>query len=177
MTSLRLIVWTIALTLLLQQRARTDDVADAAANQLAGLFMQSCVQFAGDRNALRAWARKNNLLELPAKLGDQFLHGVPGVVFDASNPIGKFVLISDDGGGCSSVADKASGPALVAALEDNMRRTGIALTLRSDAPDAQEPQLRQRDYAAFLAGRKWRIVAGTVRDQQGGRAMLTATPD
>ena len=139
--------------------------------------MQSCIQFAGDRSGLRDWAKKNDLQELPAKVRDQFLRGSSGTVFDASNTVGKFVLISDEAGGCSAVAEKADGSAVVAALEDDMHRAGIVLTLRHDSPDPQEPQLHLRDYVASLGGRSWRIVAGTVRDQQGGRAMLTATPD
>jgi hypothetical protein len=155
-------------------------VANAApadnAVQLAGLFMQSCVQFSGDRNALRDWARGTGLAELQEPGRTAFLHDSSGVVFDASNQAGKFVLISDDAGGCSAVAETADGPALRAALEADLRQAGIGFTPGRDADDPEERHLRHREYTASLGTRTWRIVVGTVRDRQGGQAMLTANP-
>jgi hypothetical protein len=145
--------------------------------QLAGLFMQSCMAFVGNRTGLRDWAHRTGLAELPDPARAVFLHGVPGVVFDASNPSGKFVLISDDGGGCSAVAEKADGPSLFATLESDMRQVGVGFRLRGDAADAEEKQLQHREYTAWQGSQKWRIVVGTVRDQQGGQAMLTANPE
>jgi hypothetical protein len=147
------------------------------AAQLAGLFMQSCLPFAGDRVGLRNWAHQLNLAELPEQARAAFLHGAPGNVFDASNPTGKFVVISEDAGGCAVLAANASGPAVVKALEDDLRQASIGFAPGPDAPDPQVKQLQHREYAASLGTRKWRIVASTVRDQQGGRAMLTANPD
>jgi hypothetical protein len=150
--------------------------ADNAA-QLAGLFMQGCVRFAGDSVGLRGWAHQNNLADVPEPARAAFLNGAVGTVFDASNPNGKFVLISEDAGGCSAMAEIANGPALLTALEDDLRRAGIGFTPGQDVPDPQEKQLQHREYKATLGTRTWRIVAGTVRDRQGGRAMLTANPD
>jgi hypothetical protein len=147
------------------------------ATQLAGLFMQSCVQFAGDRAGLRNWMRQLDLAELPEQARNAFLHGAPGMVFDASNPSGKFVVISEDAGGCSALAAATNGAAVLKALEDDLRQAGIGFIPGPDTPDPQEAKLQHREYAASLGTRKWRIVAGTVRDQQGGRAMLTANPD
>ena len=70
---------------------RAGSLPDQAAEQVTGLFMQSCIQFAGDKDGLRQWARKLALPELPAAIRDRFLYGRPGVVFDASNKDGKFV--------------------------------------------------------------------------------------
>jgi len=147
------------------------------AAQLAGLFMQSCVPFAGDHTGLRNWARQLNLAEVPEPARAAFLHGAAGVVFDASNATGKFVVVSEDAGGCSALADTANGAEVVKALEDNLRQSGIAFTPGPDTSDPQEARLRHREYTASLGARKWRIVTGTVRDRQGGRAMLTANPD
>ena len=144
--------------------------------QLAGLFMQSCVQFSGNRSALRDWARRTGLAEVPEPARTAFLHDAPGVVFDASNQAGKFVVISEDAGGCSALAETADGPALLAALEADLRQAGIGFTPGRDADDPEEQQLRHREYTASLGARTWRIVVGTVRDRQGGQAMLTATP-
>ena len=89
--------------------AGADEPPNVAAKQVAGLFMQSCVQFAGDRDGLRGWARKTGLNALPAEAQDRFLYGLPGVVFDASNKEGKFVLVSEDAGSCSTLAEMANG--------------------------------------------------------------------
>ena len=97
------------------------------------------------------------------------------MVFDASNQVGKFVLISDDAGGCSTVAELADGQAVIAALEADLRQAGISFAPGRDADDPEERQLRHREYTASTGTRTWRIVVGTVRDRQGGQAMLTAT--
>ncbi len=133
--------------------------------------------FAGDHTALRDWAHQLGLAEVPEPARAAFLHGAPGAVFDASTPAGKFVVVSDDAGGCSVLAATANGPEVLKALEDDLRQAGIGFTPGADTADPQEADLRHRDYTAALGTRKWRIVAGTVRDQQGGRAMLTANPD
>ena len=139
--------------------------------------MQGCVRFAGDSAGLRAWAHQNSLADVPEPARAAFLHGAAGMVFDASNPTGKFVLISEDAGGCSAIAETASGAALLSALEDDLRGAGIGFTQGPDVIDPQEKRLQHREYKATLGTRTWRIVAGTVRDRQGGRAMLTANPD
>jgi len=173
----RLFALAIIGTLPLVQSAWADDQPKIAATQVAGLFMQSCIAYAGNRAGLRDWARRNGLADVPEPARTTFLSGVPGSVFDASNANGKFVLISDDAGGCSAVAEAANGPAVLAALEDDLRRANIGFAQGQDAPDPQEPRLQHREYHATLGTRSWRIVAGTVRDQQGGRAMLTANPN
>ena len=139
--------------------------------------MQSCMAFVGNRTSLRDWAHRMGLADLrdPARAG--FLNGAPGRVFDASTPGGKFVLVSDDSGGCSAVAEMANGIALLGTLEADMRQAGIGFKLRRQAADAEEKQLQHREYAVWQGAQTWRIVAGTVRDQQGGQAMLTANPD
>jgi hypothetical protein len=163
----------LAIALLTASPAWADDQAE----QTVGLFMQSCVQFAGHADALRGWAKSQGLMQLPEPVRQQFMQSAPGVAFDASDPAGKFVLISDDRGGCSVIAQRANGPAVLASLENDMRRAGISLKLSHDAPDAQEAKLQVRDYTASLGGSTWRIVVGTVRDQQGGQAMLSAVHD
>jgi hypothetical protein len=160
---------------LLGDTARASPVDNA--RQLAGLFMQSCMRFAGDRSGVRDWAHRTGLADVPEPARVAFLHGASGMAFDASNTNGKFVLISDDAGGCSAVAEMANGPAVFDALEAAMRQAGIGFTLGREVADPEEKQLQHREYTASQGTRTWRIVAGTVRDQQGGQAMLTANPD
>jgi hypothetical protein len=153
---------------------RADEVAAASAKQVAGLFMQSCVQFAGDKDGLRDWARKTGLKELPASAQDQFLYGLPGVVFDASNKDGKFVLVSEDGGSCSAVAETASGPSVITDLEQEMNEAKISFKVTGEKNDTEEKSLKHREYLASRGKQEWLLLVSTVKDVEGGQVMLTA---
>jgi hypothetical protein len=154
--------------------ARADDMSDAAAKQLAGLFMQSCIQFSGDKEGLRGWANMTGLAQLPAEAQKRFLYGMPGAVFDASNATGKFVLISEDSGSCSVVAQSASGSGAVTDLEQDMTAAKITFRVASDQPDSQEKALEHREYVASRGEREWRLLVSTVKNAGGGQVMLTA---
>ncbi len=154
--------------------ARADDPAVVNAKQAAGLFMQSCVQFAGDRAGLRAWAKKTGLKELPADVQEHFLYGLPGIVFDASNKDGKFVLVSEDLGSCSVLAEIASGPAVLSDLEQDMQDAQIAFKVTGEKADAEENALKHREYVASQGQREWLLLVSIVKDPAGGQAMLTA---
>ncbi len=154
--------------------ARADDPPSAAAKQVTGLFVQSCIQFAGDKDGLRGWAKKTGLKALPADVQDQFLYGLPGVVFDASNKEGKFVLVSEDGGSCSAVAEMASGPVVITDLEQAMNDAKISFKVTAEKADSQETSLKHREYQASQGQREWLLLISTVKDPAGGQAMLTA---
>lgn len=147
------------------------------ARQLAGLFLQSCLPYAGDPPALDAWARRMGLAEVPDPARRAFLHGNSGQVFDASNSQGKFVIISWDGGTCADVAQAANGAALVRDLEGDLRRAGLTVALLHDREDPAQKQLRHREYRATKNGHSWRILASWVMDQPEGQAMLTAAAE
>jgi hypothetical protein len=161
-----------ALGLALQARAA--DAPNSSAKQVAGLFMQGCVQFAGDRDGLREWARKLGLQELPADVQEQFLYGLPGVVFDASNKEGKFVLVSEDNGSCSAIAEMASGPNVIAELEKYMQGASISFNVTAEKGDEAEKALKHREYVAAQGQRQWLLLISTVKSPTGGQAMLTA---
>ena len=147
-----------------------------SASSLAGLFLQSCVHFVGDREALRAWARKTGLHELPAAGEQQFLYGLPGEVFDATDTHGKFVLVSEDGGSCSVLAEKVNGTAMLGDLETDMRKAQISFTVTLDQDDPQEKTLHQREYDASQGKARWHMLVSTVKGTDSGEAMLTANP-
>jgi len=169
-----LLMMAVAWTGILAVPVRADEAPVANAKQVAGLFMQSCLQFAGDTDGLRGWAKKTGLKELPAEAQDQFLYGLPGVVFDASNKDGKFVLVSEDGGSCSVLAEIASGPAVITNLEQDMKDAQIAFKVTGDKPDAEEKVLNHREYQASQDQRGWLLLVSVVKDPRGGQAMLTA---
>jgi len=153
---------------------RADEPAVVNAQQVAGLFMQSCLRFAGDRDGLRAWVKTTNLRELPPTGQDIFLHGLPGVVFDASTQEGKFVLVSEDGGSCSVLAEIASGPVVVSDLEKDLSDAKIAFKITADRADTLEKSLQHREYTASKGDRGWLLLVSTVKDPAGGEVMLTA---
>ncbi len=147
--------------LALAMPAHADDPPMVNAQQVAGLFMQSCIQFAGDKDGLRTWAKKTGLKELPADVADDFLYGLPGVVFDASNKDGKFVLVSEDGGSCSAVAEIASGPTVISDLEQAMNAAKITFKVTAEKNDAEEKTLKHREYLATQGDRGWLLLIST----------------
>lgn len=153
-----------------------DDPPDANAKQVAGLFMQSCVQFSGDKEGLRGWAKKTGLKELPADAQDKFLYGLPGVVFDASNKDGKFVLVSEDGGSCSAIAEAANGATVITDLEQDMNEAKISFKVTADKNDSEEKVLKHREYVASRGQQEWLLLVSTVKDAVRGQVMLTANP-
>jgi hypothetical protein len=156
-------------------QSRASNQLDKAAEQVTGLFMQSCMQFAGDNDGLRQWARKIALPELPAAaVRDRFLYGLPGIVFDASNKDGKFVLVSEDGGSCSVIAQIASGTSTIRDLEKDMNDARITYRMTTAKRDSEERLLQHREYTASQGDRGWLLLVSTVEGEAGGQVMLTA---
>lgn len=146
------------------------------AAQAAGLFIQSCVRFAAHPKALRNWAEGKHLTQVPAPYANDFLYGLPGIVYDASTRAGKLVLVSQDSGSCSVVADDAKGAALLKQLDADLKVAGVTYKITADGPDLQEKELHNRAYDASLGGRQWLMLISTVNDPAGGEAMLTTNP-
>jgi hypothetical protein len=157
--------------------ARGDELpgSDAAA-QIVGLFMQSCVRFAGDPAGLREWAPKAGIQPLPTEGQQAFLYGLPGEVFDASTKVGKLVLISENSGACSAMAESASGPMVVKQLERILLASQIAFTLTREDDDAKEKDLHHREYTASQGVRQWEMLVSTVKGAAPGEVMLTTSP-
>ncbi|HYZ23982.1 MAG TPA: hypothetical protein VE690_17680 [Rhodopila sp.] len=147
------------------------------AAQLAGLFIQGCVPFAGNSGALRDWARRQGLRAAPEPVRRAFLHSTPGQVFDGSAPEAKLALISSDAGLCSVATDTAKESDVIAALEAGLRQAGLAFRLVIERNDKQVPQIHEREYLAAKGGKGWRILAAAVNGDAGGEAMLTAGPE
>ena len=138
--------------------------------------------------ALRQWAAREKLPEVPDPARAAFLAGAPGKVFDASNVTGKFALVSSDDGICAVVTDQA-GIWKQRKPGTGTSRAAVTLRLVSERNDKLNPKLHHREYLAARDGRTWRILIATVREDttgpaqgsnQGGevqgQAMLTAAP-
>jgi hypothetical protein len=145
--------------------------------ELSALFMQTCLPYAGQPVALRRWAARAKLPEVPDPARAAFLDGAPGKVFDASNDAGKFALLSSDDGICAVVTDRAGDQETTQALERTLSEAGVKFRLVIERNDKLNPKLHHREYLASRTGRAWRILAATVRDSVPGQAMLTAAPE
>jgi hypothetical protein len=148
-----------------------------AADELVGLFLQGCLPFAGHPSALRDWARGFGLPPVPEQARAAFLHGAPGQAFDASAAGVKLALLSSDDGICSAVTDHAMQPQVAEALETGLREAGLTFRLVVERDDKQISAIHQREYLAAKDKQAWRILASTVKGDQGGEAMLTAAPE
>jgi hypothetical protein len=146
------------------------------AEELSGLFLRTCLPYAGHAHALRDWAARANLAEVPDPARAAFLNGAPGKVFDASNAAGKIALLSPDDGLCAVVTDRAGDQETAQALEHSLGEAGVTFRLVIERDDKLNPKLHHREYLASGHKRAWRILAATVRDSVPGQAMLTAGP-
>jgi hypothetical protein len=157
--------------------ARAADPPGSPADaQVVGLFMQSCMRFVGDASGLRQWAARGGLQPLPEEGQQEFLYGLPGAVFDASTKDGKLVLISENGGSCSAMAEAADGHDVVTVLERVMRLSHIDFTMTHEDDDAAERALHHREYTASEGTRQWQMLVSTVRGAATGEVMLTTNP-
>lgn len=156
------------------QAAPADQAAEDA-KQLAGLFVQSCVRFAGDLKGLRAWAEQAKFAPLPADGQSVFLNGLPGIAYDATNKQGKFVIVSEDGGACSAVAQHADPAAVVASFEGFLRDQKVSFQMTGQHPDSQEAALSHREYSATRNGKPLEMLVSTTAAEGGGEAMLSLT--
>jgi hypothetical protein len=148
-----------------------------APEELVGLFIQGCLPFVGNAPALRDWAQRTGLPAVPEPARAAFLHGAPGQAFDASAAEVKLVLVSSDDGICSAVTDRATQPLVTNVLEASLHEAGLAFRLVIERDDKQVNAIHDREYLAAKGKQGWRILASTVKGDQGGEAMLTAAPE
>jgi hypothetical protein len=152
------------------------DSGSDTATQAVALFMRHCLQFAGDTTALRNSVKAEGYQEVSAEHADDFLDGLPGAAYDASHGSLALVLVSQDSGSCSVVADNARGQDVVTNLDATLRAAKIEFTSTDDPPDANTKDLNNREYAASRAQQSWHMLISTVKDPAGGAAMLTMNP-
>ena len=154
--------------------ARSDDAPKAAANQVAGLFTQSCIQFAGDTESLRGWADRTGLKALPAEAQNVLPPRPAGYRVRRLQQAGQ---IRVDLRGRRLLLGRcpiASGPVAIADLEHDMNDARIAFKVTGEETDPEEKSLTHREYLASQGQREWLLLVSTVKDPPAGQAMLTA---
>jgi hypothetical protein len=144
---------------------------------MVGLFIQGCLEYAGNAPALRAWAHANKLAQAPDDIAHAFLHNATGQVFDGSAPDTRLALISANTGLCSVATPSVRAASVTAALEAGLRQAGLRFRLVIQRDDQTEPIIHDREYLAAKDGKGWRILEATVQGDEPGEAMLTAGPE
>ena len=122
--------------------------------QLVGLFVQACVRFAGDPQALRAWIAAHNLPAVPAAQAVPFLSVGPGEAFGASTLSGKHALNSYDSGACE-VIGLADDPAATQQLLLNRLQGLGVLVSRLETKAKPDGSSTQSLFEATLGSRRW----------------------
>jgi hypothetical protein len=137
------------------------------ADQIVGLFGATCLHFAGDAAAMRAWLTQQGAPQMPAAATTAFLAGRAGQVFDASYQNIKLALVSLDDGGCEAVADEADPAQVLAVLQQAASDNHVPLTALgaqpggAPTPDKPPPGVQHSAFGITLAGKPMHILVST----------------
>ncbi|MBN8890295.1 MAG: hypothetical protein J0I21_09315 [Alphaproteobacteria bacterium] len=130
---------------------------DRDAEQVAGLFVRSCMSFAGDPAGLRHWIAANHLPQVPEGQAAVFLGSAgTGEVFGASNRFGKHALVSFDSGACEVIAMAGDAPTVQRTLLTLLGKLGVSVSqvlVRSE-PDGSSTQDL---FDAAHGSRHWKV--------------------
>ena len=148
------------------------------ANEVVGLFAQTCLKYAGNAAALRSWLVQQQAPEMPAEMRSFFLGPRQGMVYDVSYQADRLALVSADDGSCSAYAEVADPAQTVQNLQQAMQEGQVPLTVQGDHPDQRDPSLQHRDYRATLAGRPYLVLVTTTAAAASGKvqAVITLRP-
>ncbi len=118
------------------------------ATELAGLFAQTCVDYAGDAAGLRAWVAAQGLRPLPREAQHVFLLGPlgPGIAYNASGGAGQFFVVSYDDGACTAIGAAINAAALLPALRNELGAPNLSLELAFDRVDPTNAHRRLRGF-------------------------------
>ncbi len=149
--------------------------ADASA-LVARLFVETCIQFAGNAAELRAGLAQHSVPALPSPVADIFLGGRTGAAYDTSIPTARLALVSADDGSCSAYAETADPAQVIAGLEADLQQAGLSPALSGESADPQNPALHHRDYRVTIGGRPWVILMTSTAAPGQIQAVLTLRP-
>lgn len=154
--------------------ARADDQQVRGADQAVGLFMQSCVQFAGKVQEMRTWLNQQAIPRLNPQLTAIFLHSRPGIGYDASNKeAGRLALTSEDNGVCTAYAERSDNAELIRFLETTLRIANIVPKLLGEHDDARAASLHHRNYVLTIDGQLYTMVVSTDSVENKVQAFVT----
>lgn len=130
--------------------------ADFDPAQVVGLFLQSCVKFAGDPQNLGLWIADHRLRQLPQDQAYIFLGMAPGHAYGASTRSGEHVLDAFADGACAVIA-KADDPAVVLKLlVDTLAKFHVTVDPAGVTSKPGDLGVTHR-FTASLNARRWSI--------------------
>jgi hypothetical protein len=134
-----------------QQTAPPPD-PDMGARQIVGLFTQACVAQYGDIAAVRAWLDDRHVPHMPDQGAVHFLAGKAGIVYDASNPTGRYGVTTLDNGVCDAFAETAQAPEVIDVLEKTLKAQKSTVIRLGDRRESKDSRLHHYDYLIIHDG-------------------------
>jgi hypothetical protein len=154
---------------------RAQAAPDEGADQVVGLFGATCLHFAGDAAALRAFLQQQSAPQMPAAARDAFLAGRPGEVYDVSYQTTRLALVSLNDGGCEAVAEHADPAQVVSLLDQQAQQNGVTLApLGGQGNVKGRPGVQQTAYGVTLGGRPMHVLVSTAA--AAPQAVLSLVP-
>jgi hypothetical protein len=144
------------------------------ADQLVGLFGATCLHFAGDTAALRAFLTQQHAPVMPAQARDAFLAGRSGQVFDVSVPNVNLALVSLDDGGCEAVVEKANPAEIVPVLQQSAQEAHVTVQSLGGQADKSGHGVQHSAFLLTSAGKQMHVLVSTA--PQPPQAVLTFVP-
>ncbi len=160
-----------------QGGAQQSEPADGA-DQVVGLFLQTCLHYAGNAPGLRSWLAQERAPQMAQQMQSFFLAGRQGTVYDVSSQTVRLALVSADDNSCSAYADTADAGQTIAYLQQAMQQAGIRFTGQAAPPDQRNPSLSHAGYQAMISNRPWAVLVTTSPTpvQNEPQAVLTLRP-
>ncbi len=148
------------------------------ANEVVGLFVQTCLKYASNPNALRTWLAQQQAPEMPAQMRDFFLQGRRGMVYDVSYRSVRLALVSADDGSCSAYAETADPALTLNDLRQALQEGNVGASEQPSAPDPQHPNLQHVDFRITLNGHPYTVytVTASAPAQEQVQVALTLRP-
>ncbi|MGA2892483.1 MAG: hypothetical protein ABSE22_06420 [Xanthobacteraceae bacterium] len=97
--------------------AQTTPAPSAGARRAVGVFLQTCLNFAGSTLGLRDFLKKQDIPELNPQGRAIFVRDHVGIGFDASNNVGRLAIVSEDNGVCSIFTDQGNLAQIIPLIE------------------------------------------------------------
>lgn len=140
-----------------------------------------CMEFAGEPEGFRAWAKQTGLERAPLEIEKAYLASLPGSgqLFGYASATGQIAIASQDDGGCTLFVQHVDGDTFVSGVEQWLRENKL-----NDKPANVESRnsakyaMTSRDYEV-TGKRHWRLVVSTSSPSGAARfdALVTVYGD
>jgi hypothetical protein len=135
--------------------AQTTTPQSDGATQAAGLFLQTCLNFAGSPAGLRDFLKKRQVPELNPEGRAIFLRDHVGMGFDASNKATRLAVVSEDNGVCSIFAGQGNLAQVLPLIESINRSLALQM---SQSGGKETDSVHARYYNVIIKDRTYKLV-------------------